>query len=378
MSHQWSEIDNLCMDRALECAQRGELHVAPNPLVGCVIVDEDDVVIGSGWHRAFGESHAEVQAYESLDAKDLPRLDKSTWYVTLEPCNHTGKTPPCSDLIVRCNPKRIVVATVDPNPLVSGTGIDRLRSMGLQVDVGCKEAEALWQNRRFIYAMKHRKPWVVLKWARTADGFLDPRLSEERIPKSGGVSITGDLAQTLTHQWRAEEMGILIGSQTALIDEPLLTARKSAGRDPVRFVIDPQRVIPEDHPLFESGASDSRTIRIGSNDVVESVGSNDCVWDPAEGLSALLHQLHATYGIHSLLVEGGAHTLNAFIAEGQWNEMKRWTNPQVAGQGLFAPTVPENAEPIPFGSNQGIEGDDQWERWMHARSMIALSETTSA
>ena len=226
--------------------------------------------------------------------------------------------------------------------------------------------------------MKHRKPWVVLKWARTADGFLDPRLSEERIPQSGGVSITGDLAQTLTHQWRAEEMGILIGSQTALIDEPLLTARKSAGRDPVRFVIDPERIIPVDHPLFESGASDSRTIRIGSNDMVESVGSNDFVWNPAEGLGTLLHQLHATYGIHSLLVEGGAHTLNAFIAEGQWNEMKRWTNPQVAGQGLFAPTVPENAEPIPFGSNQGIEGDDQWERWMHARSMIALSETTSA
>ena len=375
MSADWSEIDNKCMAHALKLALTGERHVAPNPMVGCVIVDEAGTIVASGSHQKHGGAHAEVHAYESLKSEDRSRLLEFTWYITLEPCNHTGKTPPCTDLLARCRPKRIVVATVDPNPLVSGSGIQKLRSLGLRVDVGCMQAEAQWQNRRFIFAMKHGKPWVVLKWARTVDGFLDPRLKEERTPKSGGIPITGDLAQVLTHQWRAEEMGILIGAQTALIDEPQLTARKSDGRNPLRFVIDPEHIIPEGHPLFQSTPSESKTIHIVANVAAKTEDTEICIWAPSEGLSALLQRLNKIYGIHSLLIEGGAHTLNAFIAEGEWNEIKRWTNPQEAGQGLFAPTLPAKIESIPFGSTTGKEGDDQWERWIHSHSMKRLSES---
>ena len=373
MSEVWSDLDNLCMDQALQIAQRGEFHAAPNPMVGCVIADDSGNTLGLGWHESYGESHAEVNAYESLTIKDLDLLGKSTWYITLEPCNHMGKTPACTDLLVRCNPKRIVVATVDPNPLVSGAGIKRLRSCGIPVDVGCRSSQAQWLNRRFIFSMKHQKPWVVLKWAQTQDGFLDPRLSNKRIPRSGSSPITEAQAQIVTHKWRALEMGILIGSQTALIDEPRLTARKSPGRNPVRFVIDPKQTIPRDHPLFQTESYDSKTVRIICNQNESSDDDSICHWNPSDGLSVLLHQLYKTYKIHSLLIEGGAHTLNTFIAEGQWNEIKRWTNPRISSEGLFAPNVPTNAQPIPFGPGEGKEGSDQWERWTKLNSMELLS-----
>jgi diaminohydroxyphosphoribosylaminopyrimidine deaminase/5-amino-6-(5-phosphoribosylamino)uracil reductase len=375
MSTKWTKNDTRCMAHALKIAQRGSFEVAPNPLVGAVIVDADGHILGSGWHEKFGGPHAEVNAFNSLPPENQERLNDCTWYVTLEPCNHTGQTPPCTELIARYKPRRVVVATVDPNPLVSGTGINRLRSLGIQVDVGCKEDEALWQNRRFIFAMKHQKPWVVLKWASTADGFLDPRLSHERTPKSGGVAITGEPARAVTHRWRAEEMGILIGVQTALVDEPTLNVRESKGRNPLRFVLDPQKRLPDSHSLFQETASQTKAIRIVSAEAVVSENENHCIWDQHDGISGLLHRLHTEYNINSLLIEGGAHTLNSFIAAGQWNELKRWTSPRVSEQGLMAPTKPHNAVLPPFVAHDGMAGEDKWDQWIHAGSIESLKES---
>lgn len=375
MSATWTTNDTRCMERALELAQRGSFEVAPNPLVGAVIVDADGQIVGSGWHESFGGPHAEVNAFNRVNTEDKERLHDCTWYVTLEPCNHTGQTPPCTDLIARNKPRRVVVATVDPNPLVSGKGIMRLRSLGIQVDVGCKEAEALWQNRRFIWAMKHQKPWVVLKWASTADGFLDPRLSHERTTKSGGVAITGEQARATTHRWRAEEMGILIGVQTALVDEPTLNVRESKGRNPQRFVLDPHHRLPDSHSLFQETASQTKAIRIVSTDAAVTENDQHCRWNQQEGISGLLHRLHMDFTINSLLIEGGAHTLNSFIAAGQWNELKRWTSPQVSEQGLLAPTKPHNAVLPPFGEHDGMAGEDRWDHWIHTDSIESLKES---
>ena len=375
MSGTWTKNDRRCMEYALELAQRGSFEVAPNPIVGSVIADADGHILGSGWHESFGGPHAEVNAVNSLNSEDQERLHDCTWYVTLEPCNHTGKTPPCTDLIARFKPRRVVVATVDPNPLVAGTGINRLRSLGIQVEVGCKEAEALWQNRRFIFAMKHQKPWIVLKWASTADGFLDPRLSHERTPKSGGVAITGEQARAITHLWRAEEMGILIGVQTALVDEPTLSVRESKGRNPQRFVIDPNQRLPDSHSLFKETATQTKAIRIVSADATLTENEAHCKWDLREGISGLMHRLHVDYKINSLLIEGGAHTINSFIAAGQWNELKCWTSPHVSEQGLLAPVKPHNAVPPPFGAHTGSAGEDQWEQWIRTGSIESLKES---
>lgn len=369
----WSELDERCMDRALELAQKGEFYVSPNPLVGCVISNPEGTIVGSGWHKAYGGPHAEVHAFESLELKDPVHLNQCTWYITLEPCNHQGKTPPCTDLIIRCKPKRVVVGTMDPNPIVAGKGIKRLRLAGITVDVGCRSEQSIWLNRRFIFAMKYQRPWVVLKWAQTQDGFLDPRPSKERTPKSGGAPITGKKAQVVTHFWRALEMGILIGAQTALIDKPQLTVRRAKGRNPMRFVLDPDQIVPENHPLFQIKKSENKAIHIISSKVQFNQQDHICIWDPSEGLSVLLNRLYTTYGINSLLIEGGAFTLSRFITEDLWNEIKRWENPMEVRQGLRAPEIPRSAVPVPFGHFQGQEQDDHWKHWIHQNAMEILT-----
>ena len=201
MTH-WSTEDEAFMRKAIELAERGAGFVAPNPKVGCIITDESGRIIGEGWHEKFGESHAEVNAHRSITPNDLHHLPRSNWYVTLEPCNHLGKTPACAGLIESIRPKRVLIGTVDCNPKVSGGGIERLRQAGIRVETGCLESEVRWQNRRFFCNVEQGRAYAVLKWAQSRDGFMDPRDAAERSQGSGSVAITGEASRALTHAWR--------------------------------------------------------------------------------------------------------------------------------------------------------------------------------
>ena len=363
----WSPHDLRYMKRAIELAARGSLFVRPNPQVGCVIVSPQNEIIGSGWHRSFGDRHAEVEAFESVAPSKQHLLSRSTWYVTLEPCSHHGKTPPCADLICQIKPARVVIAVEDPNPSVDGQGVHQMRKQGIHVDVGCLRDEATWQNRRFFHALKYKRPWVVLKWAESMDGFMDPRKAEDRIAKSGGRAITGREAGLVTHGWRASEMGILVGANTAIIDEPQLDVRHVAGGNPLRFILDPNRRVPPNHPLFSSSDGQEPAIQISSTHDIGSSPLSSWNWHPKEGLTVLLERLNAYHQLDSILIEGGAFTLKSFLNEDIWDEIKRWKTPSILGNGLASPALPQELVQPPFGPSRGFAGNDEWQRCIHPR-----------
>ena len=234
------------MQRALELAAFGIGNVAPNPLVGCVIV-HNDKIIGEGWHQKFGGPHAEVNAINSVNNKQL--LAESTLYVTLEPCNHHGKTPPCVDLILQYKIPNVVIATLDVNPIVSGKGVARLKENGVEVSFGILAQEAQFQNRRFITFHQKKRPYIILKWAQSADGFIDKK---REIGEKGSFQISGKAAQIALHQWRSEEAGILVGKNTALIDNPKLNTRLWEGNNPVRIIIDTNLEVPRTHHIYDN------------------------------------------------------------------------------------------------------------------------------
>ena len=314
--------DLLLMRRALELAALGGPATRPNPQVGCVIADAAGHILAEAWHQRYGEAHAEVNAVAALFARPdaPPSLAGLRVFVTLEPCAHHGKTPPCADLLIRHGATEVVVAKLDPNPLVGGRGAERLRAAGCDVTVGLLEAEARWLNRRFFTAQLARRPWVVLKWAQSADGFLAG-------PDQPPTAITGEAARRLVHRWRTEEAAILVGAATARLDTPRLDARHWPGSAPQRVVLTGARPLPAYlHLLTDGGASpllyDHRTTP----------------------LPALLADLHAR-GLHSLLVEGGATVLNAFLRADLWDEIRILTNPALRlGAGIAAPRVPAAVE----------------------------------
>lgn len=362
-----TSTDEAFMRRAMELAARGQYAAAPNPMVGCVIVSEEGTVIGEGWHRAYGQAHAEAEAHASVAGKHREGLARSTWYVTLEPCNHVGKTPACAGLIRRVGPKRVVVGLVDPNPRVEGGGMQRLRNAGIQVESGCLEAELRWQNRRFLWNAAEGKPWVVLKWAESADGFMDGRPPSERLTGAGGSAITGHEAQEITHQWRALENSIAVGARTALIDEPKLTVRRIDAPSPAVVLLDPEGLIPSGLPHLSERAD---VIHVCA-DSARSISSHHCSWNTADGIDMLLSSLHEDHGVSSMLIEGGAMVLSAFLEAGCWNEIKRWTAPTSLGSGLKAPSMPSVLGQLPSGeSSKGAAGQDRWERCLHPRHVF--------
>ena len=230
------------MKRCLELAEKGMGNVAPNPMVGCVIV-HGGRIIGEGYHRAFGEAHAEVNAIAS--AGDASLLAGSTLYVNLEPCSYHGKTPPCSSLVIGKGIPRVVIGTPDPNPRVSGAGIMQMESAGIEVVKGVLETECLELNKRFFTHHMKKRPWILLKWARTADGFID---RERRPGQPAGINrISGGEALRHVHKWRSQEQSILVGTRTALLDNPELTVRHWKGKNPLRLVIDIEGKLPG-HP----------------------------------------------------------------------------------------------------------------------------------
>lgn len=354
----WSATDLACMKRAIELAKRGEGFVAPNPMVGCIICAPDGRIIGAGWHEKYGEAHAEVNAHRSVAEADRQLLPLSTWYVTLEPCNHVGKTPACASLIESVHPARVVVSALDSNPTVQGGGINRLRQAGIQVHTGCLETETRWQNRRFFCNTDLQRTYVILKWAQSRDGFMDPRVRQERKAGSGGRPITSPSATPLTHRWRAQEMGIAVGVETAIVDEPTLNVRHGAGKSPQVIVIDPNNRLPHTHPMLERQGEKAIIHIIGEHE--SSFAERTCHWNPKDGLKVLLEKLWEEHRISSVLVEGGARTLTHFISEDSWDEMKVWTSNHDLNTGLEAPKWPAHANIVEEGYTAENTESDHW------------------
>jgi diaminohydroxyphosphoribosylaminopyrimidine deaminase / 5-amino-6-(5-phosphoribosylamino)uracil reductase len=308
------------MRRCLELALLGAGHVAPNPMVGSVLVYSDpetgeERIIGEGYHERYGEKHAEANCIASVKEEDRALITRSTIYVSLEPCAHYGKQPPCADLIIDRQIPRVVAGCRDPFPEVNGKGIEKLRAAGVEVVVGVLEEECVEMNRRFFtFHTKHR-PYIVLKWAQSGDGKI--------AADAGRTYISNDYSNRLVHKWRAEEAAILVGTRTALLDDPALTVRLWNGSDPIRLVIDKELRLPLSLRLF-----DGKVRTIVFNFVRHEEGGIVEYYQLSPD-SSLVHQVSMALTrlkIQSVLVEGGARLLQAFIDEGYWDEARVITN----------------------------------------------------
>ena len=329
---------SLFMQRALDLAERGKGTVRPNPLVGCVLVHEGNI-IGEGYHEQYGGPHAEVNAIASVTDPNL--LTDATAYVSLEPCSHWGKTPPCANLLVEKGIKSVVVATLDPNPLVAGKGVKLLEQAGISVQVGLLEQEARWQNRRFFCQQEKHRPYLILKWAQTQDGFI----ARENFDSKW---ISGTQSRQLVHQWRAEEQAILVGKNTALHDNPRLNVRDWTGSDPIRVVLDSKLELPADLHLFDQQIPTLCYTTRKS----EKLTNLEWVKLPQISLEALLADLHARQ-IQSVLIEGGSQTIHQFLAAGLWDEARVFTAPIEFERGIAAPQLTQTpAESHAIGEDQ--------------------------
>ncbi|EDN87114.1 riboflavin biosynthesis protein RibD [Parabacteroides merdae ATCC 43184] len=324
-------VEEKYMARCIELARGGEGNTAPNPMVGAVIVHKGKI-IGEGFHRKCGEAHAEVNAVASV--RDEALLRDSTIYVSLEPCSHYGKTPPCAELIIRKGIPRVVVGTLDPFPEVSGRGVRMLREAGIEVVTGVLEEEARALNPAFMTFQIRKRPYVYLKWAQSADGFIDIRREDASVP-----SVLLSSAETLrrVHRLRSEVAAIMVGTRTALLDNPSLTVRHWAGRSPVRVVLDRTLKLPVGSHLLDGAVPTLvfTAVEVESRPNVEYVQIDF----GQEVLSQVLQYLYGQ-NLNSLMVEGGAELLESFLDAGLWDEAWVETAPVVLGAGVKAPAVP--------------------------------------
>ncbi len=319
------------MYRCLQLARHGAGFVAPNPMVGAILVYNDEI-IGEGFHQRYGEPHAEPNAINSVKNPDL--LKNATLYVSLEPCSHFGKTPPCANLIVASQIPKVVIGTLDPNPKVAGKGVELLRNAGVEVVVGVLEEECRMLNKRFFIFYEQKRPYVLLKWAQTKDGFMDKKRTSSKEPP---LSISNNITRQLTHQMRSENQAILVSTNTVLLDNPSLTVRFWSGKSPVRIALDRQGRIPETYNIFDGSVP---TLIFTEKDMqskphVEYIKINfddNC-------LKTILHEIYAR-NINSVLVEGGAKLLNSFIKEKLWDEANVEVSPQIIHEGVSAPVLP--------------------------------------
>ena len=326
--------------RCIELAKNGFGTTYPNPMVGSVIV-YDGQIIGEGWHRKAGEPHAEVNAIRSV--KDPSVLDKATIYVSLEPCSHFGKTPPCCDLIIENKIPNVVIGTVDSNIKVAGNGIKRLKEAGANVIVGILEKECHELNQRFFTFHEKKRPYIILKWAQTQDGFIAPLEKKEQKP----VWITNSYSRQLVHKWRAEEQAILVGTQTVIDDNPQLNARDWNGNNPIRVVIDQNNRIPETAHVFDNQVktivfSKNKAMLASENIIYESI---DFQQNIAQQILERLYQ----HQIQSIIIEGGAKTLQTFIDANLWDEARVFIGNSQFGNGIKGPklnTAPSKKEKI--------------------------------
>ena len=307
------KIHEKYIKRCIELAKNGLGTTYPNPLVGSVIVC-DGKIIGEGWHRKAGGPHAEVNAVNSVKDKSL--LSKSTIYVSLEPCSHFGKTPPCCDLIIAHKIPNVVIGTVDPFAKVSGNGIKKLMEAGRNVTVGILEAECNELNKRFFTFHQKKRPFVILKWAESQDGFLSPTYKEEKKP----VWITNAFSRQLVHKWRTQEQAILVGTQTVLDDNPKLDARDWKGNNPTRIVLDRTGKISEDYFVKDNKI---KTIVITEQENLENsshISFENAIFDSNLPFSVL--DILYKNNIQSVIIEGGKKTLQTFIDANLWDEAR--------------------------------------------------------
>lgn len=319
------DFDQLFMSRAIQLAHHGLGSVSPNPLVGCVIVHHDEI-IGEGWHRHYGEAHAEVNAINQV--KDHSLLKTSTVYVTLEPCAHHGKTPPCADLLIQKGVKRVVIACKDPFDQVNGIGIKKLITAGIEVEVNVMEKESMEMNIRFLTSIVKNRPYIILKWAQTADNFI----ARENFDSKW---ISNKYSRKLVHQWRAHEDAILVGKNTALNDNPKLNVRDWTGQDPIRLVINMDLQLDQSLHLFDQtiktivyNSQRSETLR--NLELVE-VTPDNLLYD-------ILDDLHSR-NVQSLIVEGGSRTLQQFIDLELWDEARIFTSNVRFKSGISSPRI---------------------------------------
>lgn len=318
--------------RCIKLAENGFGTTYPNPMVGSVIVYENKI-IGEGWHKKAGEPHAEVNAIRSVKDKSL--LKKATIYVSLEPCSHFGKTPPCCDLIIEHQIPNVVVGTVDPNEKVAGNGIKKLIAAGANVTVGVLEKECNELNKRFFTFHQQKRPYIILKWAETQDGFLSPEkeIDQDRKP----VWITNSYSRQLVHKWRSEEQAILVGTQTVIDDNPKLNTRDWSGNNPVRVVLDRNNRIPKDSFIFDNSVktivfTKSETNLSAENTNFEVIDFNQ---NTIPQILAILHQNQ----IQSIIIEGGLQTLQSFIDQNIWDEARIFIGKTTFEKGTKAPII---------------------------------------
>lgn len=351
------------IQRCLELARLGAGSVAPNPMVGCVIVHQERI-IGEGHHQKYGEAHAEMNAIRAVSERSL--FSDSTLYVNLEPCAHFGKTSPCADLIIRSGIKKVFIACQDPFAKVNGQGIAKLKNAAIDVNVGILEKEAVELNRRFCTFNEKKRPYIILKWAETADGLVD---NERTGPYTSALKITGDTANVLVHRWRAEEAAIMVGKNTAILDDPSLTTRKYNGKSPIRILLDTNLETPLTNRLFDGSV---RTFVInrkkGNSDpavILSAEAQRRCIegrnskleveylqlkdtHDLSEVLRILYHQ-----NIQSIVVEGGPTLHRSFYEVGLWDEIRRFVAPMQIDQGVRSLNVELDSE------EESTVGEDQ-------------------
>jgi diaminohydroxyphosphoribosylaminopyrimidine deaminase/5-amino-6-(5-phosphoribosylamino)uracil reductase len=330
--------DERYMQRCFDLALNGAGLVSPNPLVGCVITNNGEI-IGEGWHKKYGGPHAEVNAVASV--KDRTLLQSSTVYVNLEPCSHFGKTPPCADMLVDRRVKKVVLSNIDSNKLVSGKGIEKLRKAGIEVVTGVLEAEGRDLNRRFFTYIETGRPYIILKWAQTSDGFISKSSND-------ASRISNEFSRQLVHRWRTEEDAFLVGTQTAAIDNPRLNVREWAGRNPLRVVIDRSLRLDQSLHLF-----DRQQPTICYNTIKNEDNANlTFVKIEADDFCLAVARDLRGRKVQSVVVEGGSETLGLFISSGLWDEARVLISAIAYGDGLKAPLLP--GEPA---SSTDVGGD---------------------
>ena len=328
------------MNRCLELARIGAGRVAPNPMVGAVLV-YNNKIIGEGYHKKFGEAHAEVNCINNVKDEDKDLIKATTLYVSLEPCSHYGKTPPCADLIIEKKIQRIVIGCKDPNKEVDGKGIQKLRSAGVEVITGILTEECINLNKRFFTFQQQQRPYIILKWAESSDGKIgippsSSRLLSGEIAKSERILISNEYSNRLVHKWRSEEAAILIGTLTALQDDPSLTNRLWHGNNPIRLVIDLNLRLPSHSKIFNK---ETKTIIFNKSKHEEDGNLIFYKLKEEDLLPELLKTLHELQ-LQSVLVEGGAKLLQSFIDKSLWDEARVIRNEQLKlGNGLDAPKL---------------------------------------